>query len=164
MRSGARERSTVNVSQPYRASEDRDANIRVIAAAAVRKGGKVLMLREEDEPYRGSWVLPQGYPRPGETLEHAAAREAGEELGLDVEVDGLLGVYDDFSAGPTGAKVHWVIVCFLSHPVSPTGPRPSREAIDFAWVEPSTISPSSPEVVRRILSDLARTRDGLLER
>lgn len=37
------------------------------------------------------WRLPKGTPEQGETLEHAALREVGEETGLDVEIESKVG-------------------------------------------------------------------------
>lgn len=132
-----------------------DPRIRVLAVGAVRRGRKVLVMREEHEPYRGSWVLPQGYARPGETLRQAGAREVHEELGLDVEIDALVGVYEEFAPGDAGDRLHWVLVCFLAHTVNDHPPRPSREAIDYAWIEPGAPAPMSPPIVQRMLADLA---------
>ncbi len=137
------------------AAEERASDVRLLAAAAVRRGGKVLVIREEDEPFRKTWVLPEGYPRPGETLSAAAVREVREEIGLDVEVAGLLGLYEDFAPDPGGSPVHWVLACFLAYPVDGSATRPSREAIDFAWVDPATTSLTSPPMIQRVLSDLA---------
>jgi ADP-ribose pyrophosphatase YjhB (NUDIX family) len=158
MKSEHRDRAPIDLRHPSPINETRDARIRVLAAVAVRSKGRVLILREEDEPYHKSWVLPEGYPQPGETLSAAAIREVAEELGLDVEIDGLLGVYEDFANASTGTGIHWVIVCFLAHPVPGAVLRPSREAIDFAWIDPSSASALSPPVIRRILDDLARYR------
>ena len=37
------------------------------------------------------WALPKGTPNPGETIEQTALREASEETGLQVELEGPLG-------------------------------------------------------------------------
>lgn len=164
---GATERMRPSPQEPSRSesrralavSETTDTRIRVLAAAAVRKDGKVLVMREEDEPYRKSWVLPQGYPRPGETLPDAAVRETREELGLEIVIDRLLGVYEDLTTGPSGSALHWVIICYLAHPLGNKRPRPSREAIDFAWIDSTTHALQSPSVIQRILNDLGQSAD-----
>ncbi|WP_320005994.1 NUDIX hydrolase [Maridesulfovibrio sp.] len=51
-----------------------------------------VVLIERKNPPLG-WALPGGFVDYGETLEHAAVREAKEETGLDVVLTGLVGVY-----------------------------------------------------------------------
>ncbi|WP_031481970.1 NUDIX domain-containing protein [Maridesulfovibrio frigidus] len=53
---------------------------------------KGVVLIERKNPPLG-WALPGGFVDYGETLEHAAVREAKEETSLDVELTGLVGVY-----------------------------------------------------------------------
>lgn len=159
MRPPPREPSKSETRHAFAVSETTDTRIRVLAAAAVRKNGKVLVMREEDEPYRKAWVLPQGYPRPGETLPEAAIRETREELGLEIVIDGLLGVYEDLAPGPSETTLHWVIICYLAHPLGDRRPRPSREAIDFAWIDSTTHALQSPSVIQQILGDLAQSGD-----
>ncbi len=132
-----------------------DPEVRLIAAVAIRDGTRVLVIREEAEPHRHAWVLPQGYPKVGETLEQAASREAYEEVGLDVQIERTLGVYERFERGPTGGVVRWVTVCFLGHRVREEAPVASREAIDSAWIEPGRVDPATMPALRPMLADLA---------
>lgn len=68
-------------------------NPRVIAAVIVEHGGRVLLEQRAMEPGRGGWTFPGGFLEIGETPAAGAAREATEEVGLDVTLGALLGVY-----------------------------------------------------------------------
>ena len=68
-------------------------NPKVAAGAVVEYEGGVVLLRREIEPRAGFWVHPGGFVDRGETLEAAAKRETREEVGLDVEIQRLLGAY-----------------------------------------------------------------------
>ena len=50
-------------------------------------------MRRAIEPGYGRWVFPGGYVDRGEPLTVAAVREAREECGLDVRLDGLVNIY-----------------------------------------------------------------------
>ena len=52
-----------------------------------------MLVRRAIEPGYGLWVFPGGYVDRGETLTAAAIREAREECGLDVRLDGLVNIY-----------------------------------------------------------------------
>lgn len=135
--------------------ERSDSALRLLSAMAVIRDGRVLVMREEDEPFHKAWVLPQGFPHPGETVADAAAREVEEELGLRVPSAGLLGVYDEFERTSAATTTHWVIVCYRTTVPNGAEARPSREAVDFAWVLPTARLPRAPSTVERILRDLA---------
>jgi 8-oxo-dGTP diphosphatase len=54
---------------------------------------QVLLVRRAIEPGYGLWVFPGGYVDRGEPIEIAAVREAREECGLDIGLDGLVNIY-----------------------------------------------------------------------
>jgi 8-oxo-dGTP diphosphatase len=55
--------------------------------------GRIVLVRRAIEPGYGRWVFPGGYVDRGEPLTIAAVREAREECGLDVRLDGLVNIY-----------------------------------------------------------------------
>lgn len=68
-----------------------------------------IVLIERRNPPHG-WALPGGFVDVGETLEHAAVREAEEETGLRVELQALLGCYSNPARDPRGHTVSAVYV------------------------------------------------------
>jgi 8-oxo-dGTP diphosphatase len=55
--------------------------------------GEVVLGRRAIEPGYGCWCLPGGFVNDDEHPAEAAARECREEIGAEVEITGLLGVY-----------------------------------------------------------------------
>jgi len=55
--------------------------------------GRIVLVRRAIEPGYGLWVFPGGYVDRGEEITSAAMREAREEAGLDVRLDGLINIY-----------------------------------------------------------------------
>jgi len=68
-------------------------NPRVVASVIVEHGGRLLLQQRAMEPSRGLWTFPGGFLEIGETPEEGAVREAREEVGLEVTVRSLLGIY-----------------------------------------------------------------------
>lgn len=66
---------------------------KVAAGVILTLDDEVVLLKRGIEPGIGKWVFPGGYVDRGEPVEAAAAREAMEEVGLEVDVEDLLGVY-----------------------------------------------------------------------
>jgi ADP-ribose pyrophosphatase YjhB (NUDIX family) len=69
-------------------------NPKVIVGAVVAEGGRVLLCRRAIEPRRGYWTLPAGYMELNETTAEGAMREAMEEAGANIALDGLLALYN----------------------------------------------------------------------
>ncbi len=55
--------------------------------------GGIVLARRAIEPGHGRWVFPGGYVDRGEEVRTAAMREAREEAGIDIHLDGLVGIY-----------------------------------------------------------------------
>jgi len=69
-------------------------NPKPVAAAIPRDAaGRIWLLRRAFDPGAGLWTFPGGFVDLGETVEQAAHRETREELEIDIELGGLVGVY-----------------------------------------------------------------------
>ncbi len=54
---------------------------------------RIVLVRRAIEPGYGRWVFPGGYVDRGEVVSVAAVREAREEAGIDIRLDGLVSIY-----------------------------------------------------------------------
>lgn len=64
-------------------------NPRVQVSVVPIRDDRILWMRRADEPRAGFWALPSGFMELGETLQEAAAREAREEVGIELEKSAL---------------------------------------------------------------------------
>ena len=106
----------------------RDPKLAVVVLAADEQG-RLLYVRRNHEPAMYQWTWPSGFVDAGERVEDAAVREVREETGVEVELDGLLGVWSR-----TGDEV-----VVIGHKANPIGGqlRPGHEATAVAWMPPS---------------------------
>lgn len=107
-------------------------NPKVVVGSVVVHEGRVLLCRRAIEPRRGRWTLPAGYLELGETAQEGALREAQEEAGAAIALDGVLGLYSI-------SRIGQVQVIFRAR-FADGQPRftPGEESLDvrlFAWDE-----------------------------
>ncbi len=82
----------------------------------VEQEGKYLLIKESKEECRNKWFLPGGRAEPDESIVDAAVRESKEELGMEVELTGLLFLDQLVDPDPTrrGNRIRFV---FLGKPI-----------------------------------------------
>lgn len=121
------------------------------ADAIIEVDGGIVLIERRFEPL--GWAIPGGFVEVGETVEHAAAREAKEETGLDVELRALLGVYSDPARD---ARRHVVSVVFVA--TAQGTPVGADDAARAVVVDPA--DPPAPLAFdhARILSDYVAFR------
>jgi 8-oxo-dGTP diphosphatase len=96
---GALERRLLKASEPERPVCTRCGFVfyldpKIAVGTIIRSAsGRIVLVRRAIEPGYGKWVFPGGYVDRGEPLTSAAIREAREECGLDVRLDGLVNIY-----------------------------------------------------------------------
>jgi ADP-ribose pyrophosphatase YjhB (NUDIX family) len=112
-----------------------EPNSLVPAASAVvaNERGEILMQRRKDNDL---WALPGGTMDLGESIGETAIREVREETGLNVEIDGIVGIYSDprhlieYSDGEVRQQFN---ICFRARLIDGTL-RGSDESTDVRWV------------------------------
>jgi ADP-ribose pyrophosphatase YjhB (NUDIX family) len=69
-------------------------NPKPVACAIPRDAdGRIWLLRRAFDPGAGRWTFPGGFVDLGESVPEAAKRETREEMEIEVELGGLVGVY-----------------------------------------------------------------------
>ena len=94
-----------------------DITVDLVIELEDRPGRPIVVIRRSHPP--PGHALPGGFVDIGETVEHAAMREAREETGLEITLREILGVYSDPARDPRGHSVAIVYVATASgEPVS----------------------------------------------
>jgi 8-oxo-dGTP diphosphatase len=113
--------------------------------------GGVVLIQRKNPPH--GWALPGGFVDWGETLEAAAAREAREETGLEVE---LIRQFHTYSAPGRDPRGHTVSTVFTAR--AEGTPRAADDAKAAGVFGKNTL----PEVIafdhREILEDYFKER------
>ena len=100
-----------------------------VAAAVLRKNGKILITRRKPEGHLGGlWEFPGGKVRDHETPEQACVREIKEEVDLDIAVESFL-------TRIRHAYTHFKIVMDIYNCVFVSGKVRLNGPVDYRWVK-----------------------------
>ncbi|KYF86558.1 NUDIX hydrolase [Sorangium cellulosum] len=99
------------------------------AVVLVRLQQRFLLVHERK--HGQLWYLPAGRVEPGETFAEAARREALEETGVPVELEGILRV----EHSPSRYESRFRVI-FLARPADGTPPKrqPDEHSLEARWV------------------------------
>jgi ADP-ribose pyrophosphatase YjhB (NUDIX family) len=118
--------------------------IMTCTAACIRDdAGRVLLMRRGGEASE-LWGFPGGAMELGESIAQAAAREAREEVGLEVLPEWLIGVYSDPQFGfsyANGDQVQVVILFFECRVVGGQLAPDQDEALEARYFGPDDAPP-----------------------
>lgn len=128
---------------------------RLVVAAVIREGDRVLLLERNPADYLGGlFELPGGVVEPGETLPQALRREVAEETGLIISaIDHYL---DGFDYRSQSGRLTRQFNFQLTAPETPAVIL--SEHAGFAWVRiaelaPYPVSPEVRELLGRVFAE-----------
>jgi colanic acid biosynthesis protein WcaH len=103
------------------------------------EAGRLLLGCRKNEPARGSWFVPGGIIRKGETLQEAFARITRDELGHSMLLSEarLKGVYEHFyeenAAEVEGISTHYIVLAYELVWRNSTASLPFDQHEDYGW-------------------------------
>ena len=104
-------------------------SITVAVGAVIVRNGSLLLIRRANDPGAGRWSLPGGRVEAGERLHEALVRELREEIGVEAQIGGLVGIVER-----CGRDHHFLIVDYRATVDPEARPVAGDDAADVAWV------------------------------
>ncbi|MDQ5931618.1 MAG: 8-oxo-dGTP diphosphatase [Patescibacteria group bacterium] len=131
----------------------------VALALIVNEKGEILLGKRHDPRNRGmhgKWEFPGGKVEFGEKPEDTVAREAREEVALDVVAEKVMNIYSWFH--PDRPHIQVILMAYLARPTNTGVARPNcREVSEVAWVTiDQALSIDLIENNKSILNDLKK--------
>jgi 8-oxo-dGTP diphosphatase len=124
-----------------------------VVAVIIDENDKILLTKRNIPPFLGEWVMPGGKIDLGESIIAAVKREVLEEVGLEVEVQDLLNVFEHVTPGED--NYHFIILYYRCFPISSEIKHNVDEVEEAQWVPPAELNNfNMPQGTRFILTKL----------
>ncbi len=108
-----------------------------VVAVIVDDEDRVLLTKRSIPPFLDMWVMPGGKINLGESILVALKREVHEEVGLEVEIEGLVDVFEHITPGEDND--HFVILYYRCRPLYCDIRQNEAEVSEVAWAHRSEI-------------------------
>lgn len=120
------------------------------------RGDDLLLIERGKPPRAGSWSLPGGRQKLGETVRACALRELVQETGVEAAIGALVDVVDSMTRDEEGGLIyHYTLVDYRADWISGE-PRAGGDAADARWFAPAELARLELwEETRRVI-ELAR--------
>ena len=130
-----------------------------VSAVVVGADGKLLLGRRADN---GLWAVVSGILEPGEQPAHAVVREALEETGVHVRVDGLASFYSDARTivYENGDRAQYLDLTFACTAIGGQAQVGDDESTEVGWFDPDALpTPLAPSSKSRLAHARAYLED-----
>lgn len=128
----------------------------VTMVIVLNERGEVVMGRRAIEPGQGLWCLPGGFVNDDEHPAGAAARECQEEIGAEVEITSLLGVYHI----PKRSAPSMVGIAFRGRLHPGSVPSPGPEMLEVVAFAPDAVPELAFPSHRQAMNDWLESGEG----
>lgn len=131
----------------------KDHVVTSVVATILDSDNRVLLTKRSIPPFQGEWVMPGGKIDLGEPIVAALQREVMEEVGLQVEVEDLLDVFEHVTPGEN--NYHFIILYYLCRPLYCDITHNPAEVEEARWVAQNELADyKMPDGTRFILGKL----------
>ncbi len=137
-----------------------------VGAYILDENGMILLIRSPK--WKDQWIIPGGHIELGESIMETARREAKEEVGIDVEPEGVLTVAEVINTQESGfhRKAHFIYLEVICNAKAGAEPKiDNREVEEARWftLEDALSKVKEHIVLRTIKAYMDQKKTGKME-
>lgn len=131
-----------------------------VVAVIVDRYKRVLLTKRNVPPFQDMWVMPGGKIDLGEPILTALKREVQEEVGLEIEVENLIDVFEHIAPGED--NYHFVILYYRCRPLGLDFVHNELEVAEAEWVHYSDlagypIAEGASYILEKVFPEISRS-------